>query len=90
MIAVSRRIKDQEVLKKSSVATGFDHSVANMYLIPSGLLVKHFAPPARWASIGTTPDAFPALTIGNVIGGGVLVGVVYWFVYLRKRATPPR
>ena len=28
------------------------------------------------------------MTIGNVIGGAVLVGLVYWFVYLRTRSTP--
>jgi formate transporter len=79
------------------VAAGFEHSVANMYLIPYGLLVRNFAPPSFWTAIGATPDKFSALTIqgmianlvpvtiGNVIGGGALVGVVYWFAYLRPR-----
>jgi len=79
------------------VAAGFEHSVANMYLIPYGLMVKNLASEAFWTDIGTTADKFPALTmtgmltnlvpvtIGNLIGGGVLVGAVYWFAYLRNR-----
>lgn len=79
------------------VAAGFEHSVANMYVLPFGLLVKEWAPSSFWTAIGKNPSAFDDLTwlsiasnlipvtIGNVIGGGVLVGAVYWFVYLRKR-----
>jgi len=79
------------------VAAGFEHSVANMYLIPYGLFVRYGAVPSFWRD-GLSPDTFPAVTlaglisnlvpvsIGNVIGGGVLVGAVYWFVYLRRRS----
>jgi formate transporter FocA len=76
------------------VAAGFEHSIANMYFIPAGLLIKDFAPADFWASIATRPAAFPALTwgnfltenllpvtIGNIIGGSLLVGGVYWFIY---------
>ena len=78
------------------VAAGFEHSVANMFLLPFGLLVKFGAPASFWASAGQSQAAFGALTplslmtnivpvtIGNMIGG-VLVGVTYWFIYLRKR-----
>lgn len=70
-----------------------------MYLLPFGLLIKDWAPSSFWLSIGKSPAAFDNLTwialvenlgpvtIGNVIGGGVLVGAVYWFVYLRKGGT---
>lgn len=80
------------------VVAGFEHSVANMYLIPLGLLIKWLAPAALWSALATTPAELGGLTlgglfanlvpvtIGNVIGGGVLVGAVYWFVYLRTRA----
>ncbi len=77
------------------VAAGFEHSVANMYFIPIALLVKNWGDPAFFESIGKTAANFPHLTwgnffignllpvtIGNIIGGAVMVGLVYWFVYL--------
>jgi formate/nitrite transporter len=80
------------------VAAGFEHSIANVYFIPMGLLIKAGATDTFWNSIGKTPADFPALTwanflfgnllpvtIGNIIGGSVLVAAVYWFVYLRKQ-----
>ena len=75
------------------VAAGFEHSVANMYFIPIGLLLERDA--GLVASTSATPDQLGSLdvagfvtnltaaTIGNVIGGAALVGLVYWFVYLR-------
>lgn len=79
------------------VAAGFEHCVANMYFIPIGLLVKSTAPPEFWTAIGKSGDNYSVLTwnnfflnnllpvsIGNIIGGVVLVGMVYWFVYKRK------
>jgi formate transporter len=80
------------------VAAGFEHSIANMYFIPKALFIKHFAGSAFWSAIGKSPDDFPHLhwngflihnllpvTLGNIIGGAVLVGIVYWFVFLRKK-----
>jgi len=79
------------------VAAGFEHSVANMYFLPVGLMLKNFADAEQWVMLGTSIEEYPALTlagmahnlipvtIGNLIGGGVLVGIVYWFIYLRKR-----
>lgn len=82
------------------VACGFEHSIANMYFIPLGLLIKAFAAESFWKEIGKTTGDYPTLTgnsfifynllpvtIGNIIGGAFLVGIVYWFVYLRKRNT---
>ncbi len=75
------------------VAGSFEHSVANMYFIPIGLLIKGLDPAFAAASKlnlgGLTWEAFflknlLPVTIGNIIGGGVLVAVVYWFVYLRR------
>jgi formate transporter len=74
------------------VVAGFEHSVANMYLIPLGLFIKAWGPSmladgADYSAL-TWPMFFVSLvpvTIGNIIGGGGLVGLVYWFVYLRKR-----
>ncbi|MGI9543608.1 MAG: formate transporter FocA [Cyclobacteriaceae bacterium] len=80
------------------VAAGFEHSVANMYFIPAGLLVKDYATPDFWAVIDATPVDYVTLswsnflvvnlipvTIGNMIGGVVLVGLVYWFIYIKPR-----
>jgi formate transporter len=83
------------------VAAGFEHSVANMYFIPIAMLIKSFAPDSFWQATGSKPEDFPNLTveqflagnllpvtIGNVIGGTLLVGAVYWFVYLRPAHRP--
>jgi formate transporter len=75
------------------VAAGFEHSVANMFFIPYGLFVK-----SNDAFVASQPDV-PGLsnltwgnfladnlvpvTIGNIIGGAVMVGAIYWFIYLR-------
>ncbi len=81
------------------VAGGFEHSIANMYFLPLGLMIKAGAGDGFWADIAAQPANYDALTvsgmilnlvpvtIGNIIGGGVLVGAVYWFVYLRPRKT---
>ena len=77
-------------------AAGFEHCIANAYFLPMGLFIKSGAPDSFWVSIGKTAADFPALTwtnflignlvpvtIGNIIGGSLMVGAVYWFVYLR-------
>jgi len=83
------------------VAAGFEHSVANMYFIPVSLFVKGGGDPKFFEAIGKTPTSFPHLTwgnflignllpvtIGNIIGGAFMVGLVYWFIYLRKVPAP--
>jgi formate transporter len=69
------------------VAAGFEHSVANMYFIPVGLFLKHrvSAPDVDTSSltVGGFVHNLVATTLGNIVGGAVLVGLVYWFVYLR-------
>jgi len=79
------------------VAAGFEHSVANMFFVPIALFIKAGASPDYWQSIGRTPEFYGDLdwghflmnnlapvTIGNIIGGSVLVGLVYWFIYGRN------
>lgn len=74
------------------VAAGFEHSIANMYFIPMGLVLREneeiiaaaHLPSRALASLdlaGLTMN-LAASTLGNVVGGSVLVGLVYWFVYL--------
>ncbi len=79
------------------VASGFEHAVANMYVISFGLLVKIQAGSSFWQVIHSSPEAFAglslagfarnlaAVTIGNVIGGAFLVAGAYWMLYLRPR-----
>ncbi len=78
------------------VAAGFEHSVANMYFIPAGLFIKAYARPEFWNLIHDSAGAYAALTwtglarnlvgvtLGNIFGGSVMVGLVYWFIYLRR------
>jgi formate transporter len=79
------------------VAAGFEHSVANMYFIPLALFVKKWGGPDFFTTISRTAVDFPHLTlrnffianllpvtIGNIIGGAILVGLVYWFIYSRN------
>jgi formate transporter len=81
-------------------AAGFEHSIANIYFIPMGLFIKAGAPDSFWKAIGKTAADFPELTwsnflvgnlvpvtIGNIIGGSLMVAAVYWFVYLRKKTA---
>jgi len=83
------------------VVIGFEHSVANMYFIPKALLIKSYAGSEFWTSINASPEMYGHLTwgnffiqnlipvtMGNVIGGAGLVGLVYWFVYLGSAERP--
>ncbi len=79
------------------VAAGFEHSIANLFFLPYALAIKAWAPASFWISIGKSAADYPGLTApatlhniavataGNLVGGSVLVGAVYWFVYLRPR-----
>jgi formate/nitrite transporter len=81
------------------ITSGFEHSVANMYYIPAGIMAK--ANPA-WTnaavSLGLNPEKLDHLnwgsflinnlmpvTLGNIVGGGLLVAGVYWLVYKRSK-----
>jgi formate transporter len=74
------------------VAAGFEHCVANMFFIPLAIIA---------ASMGKVPAAFDAssltlggaihnlipVTLGNIVGGSVLVGLVYFSIYNKTRGT---
>ena len=77
------------------VASGYEHSVANMFFIPNGILMKHF--PSVVAASGFTPDQLAALswkaffvnnlipvTLGNIVGAFVFVVLLFWTAYLRE------
>lgn len=79
------------------VAAGFEHSVANMYFIPMGLWVKELGDPQVWQLIQSAPEHYTHLgwrtylfgnllpvTLGNMIGGSLFVGLAYWFIYASK------
>jgi formate transporter len=60
------------------VALGFEHSIANMYLLPLAMLHMD----GRIDAMALLANLVP-VTAGNVVGGGVLVALVCWLVYLR-------
>ena len=71
------------------VAAGFEHSVANLYFIPLGIFLSDSAAvtPLNWA--GLLHNLLP-VTLGNLVGGAGLVGLVYWVIYRRPTAPPPQ
>jgi formate/nitrite transporter len=69
------------------VAAGFEHSVANMYFIPYGLFVESTeaipdVPGLTWSNF--LWGNLAPVTLGNIVGGGLMVGAIYWFIYLRR------
>jgi formate/nitrite transporter len=85
------------------VAAGFEHSIANMEFLPLGMLLRGH--PEVVSAAGFTARDIASLdtwgvvrniasaTVGNIVGGAVLVGLVYWFVYLHTseaREDPKR
>ncbi len=79
------------------VALGFEHSVANMYFIPAGMLLQHqadvvavaqeVAPGLDLSNLdlsGLLLNNLLPVTLGNIVGGSVFVGIVYWFIYVRE------
>jgi formate transporter len=76
------------------VAAGFEHSVANMFMVPLGLLIKDTAGAGFWRDAGLTEAAYADLTwpnfllhnlvpvtLGNIVGGGVMIGILYWTIF---------
>jgi formate transporter len=87
------------------VAAGFEHSVANMFMVPLGLLIKDNAGAGFWSGAGLAKGDFADLTwshflldnlapvtLGNIVGGGLMIGIFYWtiFHYLEKPADRAR
>ena len=93
------------------VASGFEHSVANMFFIPMGITIANANPDIVAAAtkldaktgemvsmFNMTPDQVTQffsyanfltsnllpVTLGNIVGGAIFVGGIYWFIYLKK------
>jgi formate/nitrite transporter FocA (FNT family) len=66
------------------VAAGFEHSIANMYFFPLAMLLG--AP----LDAGDVLHNLLAVIAGNIVGGSVLVALVYWTIYLRSSPPPVR
>jgi formate/nitrite transporter FocA (FNT family) len=80
------------------VTSGFEHCVANMYFIPAGIFSKAF--PGAVEASGKTAEQLTALnwttmwsnnlivvSLGNIVGGAIFVGVVYYFLFVRGTDT---
>ena len=78
------------------VSSGFEHCIANMFQVPMAIGIKYFAPESFWQMTGAdiahyadlnfmtffVNNLFP-VTLGNIVGGGVFVGMWYWLIYLK-------
>ena len=77
------------------VASGYEHSVANMFFLPNGIMMKHFS--SIVAASGMTPDQLATMTwkgffinnlipvtIGNIIGAFLFFVLIFWTAYLRE------
>jgi len=75
------------------VSSGFEHSIANMFMVPLGLAIKALSDPSFYIAHGLTAAEFSDLTLsnfifhnlipvtlGNIVGGGVFVGLGYWLI----------
>ncbi|MGB5824191.1 MAG: formate/nitrite transporter family protein [Proteocatella sp.] len=80
------------------ITSGFEHSIANMYYIPAGIIAKGNPQYVQAAlNMGVHLDKLDYLnwgtfftknlipvTCGNIVGGGIFVAGIYWFVYSKK------
>jgi formate/nitrite transporter len=85
------------------VASGFEHSIANMYFIPTGILASNFdaalnaygstsrlelGETLNWATMWT--HNLLAVTAGNIIGGAIFVGVIYFYAHVKGTRSTGR
>lgn len=75
-------------------AMGLEHAIAVMFYLPAAGLIELLAAPDYWSMVSQSPlelsiggflRVLAPVTLGNILGGGVLVALVYWFVYLRPQ-----
>lgn len=83
------------------IACGFEHSVANMYMIPMGILCNQMLPDVLGIHLAGSPQIntlftwgnfffknLLPVTLGNILGGGIFVGMYHWYIYLRPGQEP--
>ncbi len=73
------------------VSSGFEHCVANMYFIPAGIMTSAYLSPEQIAEVGPKlanlswvtmwTNNIIVVTIGNIVGGLIFVGVIYWVAF---------
>ncbi len=72
------------------VSIGAEHCVANMFFLPMGLVVKSAGviestnPNIACLDLGGVFYNISAATLGNLIGGCILVGIMYWCAYHKR------
>ena len=84
------------------VSSGFEHSIANMFMVPLGVAIHAFAPESFYVALNVNPEVYTDLTLvnflfnnlipvtlGNIIGGGVFVGLGFWLVEQGKLTIEP-
>lgn len=80
------------------VSSGFEHSIANLFMVPLGIVLANISDPAWFAALNVTQEQFSDLTVtnfilnnlipvtlGNIVGGGLFVGLGYWLI---EKANP--
>ena len=83
------------------VICGFEHCIANMFMVPLGIFIREGAGSDFWSSTGLDSTKFAGLTwsnfiehnlipvtLGNIVGGGIMIGILYWtiFQFPKRRA----
>ncbi|QYK03251.1 formate transporter FocA [Shewanella psychrotolerans] len=82
------------------VSSGFEHSIANLFMVPLGIVITNFASVEFFEAAGITAAQFSDLTLanfiwnnlipvtlGNIVGGGLLVGLGYWIIERKPHKT---
>jgi formate/nitrite transporter len=80
------------------VSSGFEHSIANQYFISAGIMLLPMATPAQVATlpaaslanlniVGFWMNNMIIVTIGNIVGGLLFVGIIYWVAFRKEIAA---
>ncbi|CAF3981124.1 unnamed protein product [Adineta steineri] len=63
------------------VAVGYEHSIANMFTVQMGMLLG-----VNLSIINYILNVSIPVTLGNILGEGIFVGFIYWYLYLAKKS----